>query len=131
MIALPGTVVCVAIGGALGASLRFLLIAWVGRVAPGFPWGTLAVNILGSFAMGILAALLLERGGLAGSRSAAFLLSGLLGGFTTFSAFSLDLVALIERGHPVSAIGYGTASVALSVSALAIGLLIGRTLRGV
>ncbi len=127
MIVQPAALAAVALGGAIGASLRFLLVAWAGRVAPGFPWGTVAANILGSFAMGVLAVLLLERAGGA-SRLAPFLLTGLLGGFTTFSAFSLDLVSLVERGRGLAALGYAGMSVLLSVAALLAGLRIGRAL---
>ncbi len=116
----------VAIGGAVGAGLRHLAVVWLGRSYPGFPWGTLCVNVAGSAAMGLLAVLLIER--LPGSygRLAPLLMTGVLGGFTTFSAFSLDAVFLLERGRVLSALGYMLGSVALSVGGLWLGLVLGR-----
>jgi CrcB protein len=114
----------VALGGALGASARYLTgMAAARLLGPGFPWGTLCVNILGSFAMGLLAVLLLQAGG---ARWAPFLLTGLLGGFTTFSAFSLDLVTLLERGAMAPAAGYVLGSVGLSIAALVAGMSLAR-----
>ncbi len=126
----PQTLGLVALGGAIGATLRFAAVGALLRLAPGFPWGTVAVNVLGSFAMGVLAVLVLERlpGGWA--RLGPLLLTGVLGGFTTFSAFSLDTVALLERGRPGAAAAYVLASVAGSVAALALGLRLGRALWG-
>ncbi len=110
----------VALGGALGASARHLVGLGATRLfGTGFPAGTLIVNILGSLLMGVLVVVLAERGGL---RLAPFLMTGLLGGFTTFSAFSLDAVALWERGVPGTALLYVAASVGLSLAALAAGL---------
>jgi CrcB protein len=114
----------VALGGALGASARYLTgMAAARLLGPGFPWGTLCVNIAGSFAMGLLAVLLLQAGG---ARWAPFLLTGLLGGFTTFSAFSLDLVTLLERGAMAPAAGYVLGSVGLSIAALVAGMSLAR-----
>ncbi|NDV02247.1 fluoride efflux transporter CrcB [Pseudoroseicyclus tamaricis] len=115
----------VALGGALGASLRYLAGLGTLRLAgPGFPWGTLAVNILGSFAMGTLIVILAH---LSATRFAPLLMTGLLGGFTTFSAFSLDAITLFERGQPGTAALYVTASLVLSVGACAAGLLLARS----
>ena len=113
----------VAIGGAFGAMLRYLAGAGIARVAaPGFPVAILTVNVVGSFAMGVLAVTL--------SRSAPHLtpliLTGLLGGFTTFSAFSLETVQLIEEGRAGAAALYVALSVLLSVGALALGLMLAR-----
>jgi CrcB protein len=110
----------VALGGAIGASLRYL--AGVGAVrlmGQGFPWGTLFVNLLGSLAMGALVVLLAQKDA---TRLAPLLLTGLLGGFTTFSAFSLDAVTLYERGQIGAAASYVTASVVLSIAALFAGM---------
>lgn len=112
----------VMLGGALGSGARYLTgraaLAWAG---PSFPWGTLAVNLVGGFAMGVLAAALIRTGHASGA--AWYLLgAGVLGGFTTFSAFSLETVQLIERGDWLPALGYVLASVIGSVAALAIGL---------
>ena len=114
----------VAAGGALGAVMRFLVVHAFGRIT-GFPLGTLAVNVAGSFAMGVLAVVLMERAGGAG-RLAPFLMTGILGGFTTFSAFSLDTLALVERGRGAEAALYVALSVGLSVGALWAGLLLAR-----
>jgi len=110
----------VALGGALGASARYLTsVAAMRLVGPGFPWATLAVNILGSFLMGVLVVVLAREGG---TRAAPFLMTGLLGGFTTFSAFSLDALTLWERGQGGLAALYVTASVGLSLAAIVLGL---------
>jgi len=112
-------------GGALGSGARY----GVGRAAlaafgPGYPWGTLAVNLLGGFAMGLLAGLVSR---LAFAEEWRLLLGvGLLGGFTTFSAFSLDMVNMIERGAPGTAAGYALLSVTGSVAALFAGLALTR-----
>ena len=105
-------------GGALGAALRYatgLLLP----VRAGWPWATLAVNLLGGLAMGALAALVLR--GEVSEAMRLFLGVGLLGGFTTFSAFSLEGYRLIEGGQWGMAAGYALASVAGSILALAIG----------
>lgn len=115
----------VALGGALGASARYLTNVWVIRmIGPGFPWGTAVVNVAGSFLMGVLVIALAER---FGSRFGPFLMTGLLGGFTTFSAFSLDAVTLWERGQIPQAALYVTGSVILSVVALLAGLAFARS----
>jgi CrcB protein len=118
----------VALGGALGSVARYGVGVWSARAfGVGFPWGTLAVNVLGGLAMGFLAALFALRAGTSdGTR--LFLMTGVLGGFTTFSAFSLDSVALWERGEAGAAAVYVLASVALSIAALAAGLALGRAL---
>ncbi len=118
----------VALGGAVGASLRHLAgLAALRIFGPGFPWGTLAVNVVGSFAMGVMIELLARR--FDGSIELRLLIAtGLLGGFTTFSAFSLDAVVLWERGAVASAIGYIAASVILAIGALIAGLSLTRSL---
>jgi CrcB protein len=86
----------VALGGALGATLRFAAGAWAVRtLGTGFPYGTLGVNVLGSLIMGAAAAVVLERWPDASPHIRTFLMTGVLGGFTTFSAFSLDALQLI------------------------------------
>ncbi len=106
----------VALGGAAGSVLRHLLSA-----AVGFPWGTLMVNVIGSFTIGFLWVVLAGR--LPGH---ALLVTGFLGGFTTFSAFSLDTLRLIEMGQSGQAVAYGSASVGLSLAACAAGLFLAR-----
>ncbi|MBC7140120.1 MAG: fluoride efflux transporter CrcB [Defluviimonas sp.] len=114
----------VALGGALGASARYLTSAGMLRlIGPGFPWGTVAVNVIGSFLMGALVIALAQ---VLGNRFAPLLMTGLLGGFTTFSAFSLDAVTLWEGGRPELAAAYVAGSVLLSITALVAGLFIAR-----
>jgi fluoride exporter len=106
-------------GGALGAGARHL----VGRALPA-PFGTLAVNLVGGLLMGLLAGLLARSGAAEGWR--LFLATGVLGGFTTFSAFSLDAVTLLGRGDAGAALGYLALSVAGSLAATALGLGLAR-----
>lgn len=104
-------ILLIGLGGAIGAMLRYLGAGMVGRwLGPGFPWGTAFVNVLGSFIMGVVAVMLIERSG-ASPRLAGFLMTGVLGGFTTFSAFSLDAMRLIEAGRMGAAAGYVFGSV--------------------
>lgn len=113
-------------GGAVGAGARHLVgRATLALFGPGFPVGTLAVNILGGFAMGLLVGWLATRA--SGDEALRYLLGvGVLGGFTTFSAFSLDTVLMIERGAIGTATLYVLASVALSIGALMAGLALSR-----
>ncbi len=114
----------VALGGALGASLRYLTnVSALRLFGTGFPYGTLIVNLLGSFAMGVLVVVLAQK---SGTRLAPFLMTGVLGGFTTFSAFSLDAFTLWERGEILPALTYTGASVFLSLAALAAGIYLTR-----
>lgn len=117
----------VAIGGALGAVLRYLSVsqatAWFGA---GFPFGTLFVNVLGSFVMGLAAHLLVRDGAIL--PISPMIMTGILGGFTTFSAFSLDAVRLYENGQTGAATLYVLGSVLLSISALVAGLALARAI---
>ena len=114
----------VALGGALGASLRYLTnVAAMRAFGPGFPWATMIVNVAGSFAMGGLVVILAHKGGM---RLAPFLMTGVLGGFTTFSAFSLDAFTIWERGEPGLALVYVLGSVMLSLTAIMLGILVTR-----
>ena len=118
------TLLQVALGGAIGAAMRWSVGLAVARAwAPGFPVATLSVNVLGGFAMGIVAAVIAGRDM---GHMAPFLMVGVLGGFTTFSAFSLETITLIERGAVGHAVLYVGLSVFLSVGALAVGLWLGR-----
>lgn len=119
------TVLQVALGGAIGASARYLVVTGATRLfGTGFPLGTLAVNVAGSLAMGLLAAVLLGPKG--ASPAAPFVITGLLGGFTTFSAFSLDALRLLETGRFGTAALYIVLSVVLSLGACAAGLMMMR-----
>jgi fluoride exporter len=119
-----GTLAQVALGGAIGASARYLTnVAVLRGIGPGFPWATVVVNVAGSFLMGVLVVWLAEKGAM---RLAPLLMTGILGGFTTFSAFSLDTVALWERGEPMLAAAYVGGSVVLSVAALLAGMALTR-----
>lgn len=119
------TLIQVAMGGALGASGRYLTgVAAMRLMGPGFPWGTLAVNVIGAFVMGVVVVCLAH---LSATRFAPFLMTGLLGGFTTFSAFSLDALILWERGEQVQATIYVLASILLSLAAIVAGLWIARS----
>lgn len=121
-----GTLLQVAAGGAIGASLRYLSgVSAMRLLGPGFPWATVFVNVLGSFLMGILAVALAKLGG---TRFAPFLMIGCLGGFTTFSSFSLDALVLYERGQVTAAGIYVFSSVIISVGALMCGLTLARAL---
>ncbi len=114
----------VALGGAFGAVGRYLMgVAIVRLMGHGFPWGTLAVNVVGSFLMGVLVVLL---GQFNGTRISSFLIPGFLGGFTTFSAFSLDAMTLYERGQVGAAAGYVLASVLLSLAGIGAGLAVSK-----
>jgi len=118
------TLLQVALGGALGASARDLTgVAAMRLIGPGFPWATLVVNILGSFLMGVLIVVLAHKGE---TRLAPFLMIGVLGGFTTFSAFSLDALTLFERGQVWVAAAYVIVSVVFSLGAIVAGLVAAR-----
>jgi fluoride exporter len=108
------------IGGALRHGVNLAAVRYFGF---GFPFGTLVVNILGSFAMGLFAGYFAYRTGLP-QHLRLFLTTGLLGGFTTFSAFSLDTVLLVERHAYGAATAYVAVSVAISLAALFAGLAI-------
>lgn len=116
-------------GGAVGAGLRYQLGRIVGQVAPGatWPWATFIINLAGGFAMGLLAGWLARGSAAAGEPVRLLIGVGLLGGFTTFSAFSLETLLLIERGQAAMALGYALASVIGAVAALALGLALMRS----
>ncbi len=120
-----GPVIYVALGGAIGAVLRFLWGMGVLRVTgpSEFPIAILSANILGSFLMGLFVVIAAQRGL---THLSPFVMTGLLGGFTTFSAFSLETMTLIERGQMGSAVIYVALSVGLSIVGLAFGLFCAR-----
>ena len=121
-------VLAVAAGGAIGASMRYLVGVGFGHwLNDGFPWATLTVNILGALAMGLLVGAFAHVWS-PGRAMQAFLTVGVLGGLTTFSAFSLDVVTLIERGQLVPAGLYIVASVVICVACVFVGLALSRAL---
>jgi CrcB protein len=126
-VSLPAATAFVALGGAAGSVLRYhagrLMTWWLGpQGVTAFPWATLTVNVAGSLAMGLLAGWLARYG--SGGETWRLLLGvGLLGGFTTFSAFSLELMVLVERGQPALAVTYAGVSVLAGLAALYVGLI--------
>ncbi len=120
----------VAFGGAAGSVGRYMVVTQVTRlVGHGFPAGTVVVNLVGSFVMGLLIEILAQRWSPT-PEMRAMLVVGVLGGFTTFSTFSLDVVTLIQRGAYGPAAGYLLVSVVLGVMALVGGLYAGRMVLG-
>ncbi|MFS8144378.1 protein CrcB [Rhizobium sp. R635] len=118
----------VAVGGAIGSVLRYYVGQWTLRLlGPAFPWGTLAVNVVGCFVIGVLAELIARKFN-ASMELRLLLITGFLGGFTTFSAFSLDAISLFEGGNTVAGGVYIAASVGLSMAAVFAGLAIMRAL---
>ena len=107
---------------------RYGLGQWAGRSFPGAVWpvGTLGANLVGGLLMGLLAGWLALRGGAQGETLRLFVAVGMLGGFTTFSAFSLETALMLERRDFALAGGYALASVVLSVAALFLGLMVAR-----
>ena len=114
------------LGAGIGGALRHGINVGAARLwGFGFPYGTLVVNVFGSFIMGLLAGYFASRPEV-GQHARLFLTTGILGGFTTFSAFSLDTALLVERHAYGLAAGYAVGSVAASVSALFLGLAVFR-----
>lgn len=113
------------VGGGIGSTLRYgVNLGAISLFGPHFPWGTLTVNVVGSAVMGAFAGYLLTREPGTGSDALRlFFMTGILGGFTTFSAFSLDAVVLWQRGAAFAAVGYVLISVAVSVLALVLAMV--------
>lgn len=123
-------VLWVALGGAIGSAARYGVNVWSGRMfGSEFPWHTLIVNTLGCFVMGALTEMMVSKLHV-GQETRAFLTTGILGGFTTFSAFSLDFAYLVERKQVLTAGGYAVASVVISLLAVFAGMNLIRTLYG-
>lgn len=117
-----GPLLQVAIGGAIGAVLRYVtVLAFARQFGTGFPWGTLTVNVIGCLIMGALIGALGPR-----FAAAPLVLTGVLGGFTTFSAFSVDTLALVESGQAVLAAGYVTLTLVTTLAACALGYAVMR-----
>lgn len=115
------TLCWIAAGGAVGALARFGVVYAIGRGGVPFPWGTLTVNVAGSLAVGVLVGALGRRAGFA-EIAQPFLVVGLLGAFTTFSAFSMETVLLLEDAKWAAALAYVLLSVVLCVTAAWAGL---------
>ncbi len=121
-------VLWIAAGGAIGSAARYGVNVWSARaLGSEFPWHTFIVNVVGCFAMGVLVALMATRLNVS-NEARAFLTTGILGGFTTFSAFSFDFAQLVERKAFGPALAYGAGSVALSLIAVFAGLYLVRSL---
>lgn len=120
------SIFAVAVGGAIGATGRYLFnLQMLRLLGPNFPWGTFGVNVIGSFIMGLVAGLFALRLDLS-AEMRSFITTGILGGFTTFSAFSLDAANMMERGQHALAAAYIGGSVALGLAGLFFGLWIAR-----
>lgn|SRR5690606_1875600 len=111
----------IALGGALGSVLRFACVSYVTPLVNlRFPLGTFAVNMLGSFLIGVAYVVLIEK--TAAVEWRLFFITGVLGGFTTFSAFSLEMLQLWQDGHTLTALAYAVSSVALGLAMVFIGV---------
>ncbi len=112
----------IAIGGALGSVLRFAAVAYITPLLNyRFPLGTFAVNIVGSFLIGVAYVLLVEKAILS-AEWRLFFITGILGGFTTFSAFSLEILQMWQEGHVINAFFYASSSVVLGLLMAFIGM---------
>lgn len=115
----------VALGGALGATARYLTGNAMARLlGKDFPWGTLTVNFIGSFLMGVIVVVLAHENG---NKFAPLLMTGMLGGFTTYSAFSLDAMTIFERGEYGLASVYVIGTLILALGGIALGLYSARS----
>jgi CrcB protein len=123
-----GAWIAVAVGGALGSMARFWLTgAMTALTGPRFPWGTLLINVLGSFVIGLVASITLTPARVSMHPDIRiFLMTGVCGGFTTFSAFSLQTLDLLQTGDVAPAFGYAISSVVLCVAGTYCGWLLGR-----
>ncbi len=123
-----GAWIAVALGGALGSVARFWLTgAMTALTGPRFPWGTLLINVLGSFVIGLVAGVTLTPARIGMHPDVRiFLMTGVCGGFTTFSAFSLQTLELLQGGETIPAFGYALGSVVLCLAATYCGWLLGR-----
>ena len=120
--------VAVALGGALGALARYGISTWVFAISSyKFPYATLAVNVLGSFLMGILFVLIIEKAALP-AEMRSLLMIGFLGAFTTFSTFSLDALGLWQNGHLFLALVYALGTVVLCLAAITVAVWLTRLL---
>ena len=121
------TLLLVGVGGFLGASMRYLAAAWVQNAigSAGFPYGTLAVNAAGCLLIGLVVGFFEARQPLS-SEAQAFVIVGVLGGFTTFSAFGMDTIRLVRDGAYLAGSANVVLQVAIGLSAVAVGLRLGQ-----
>jgi CrcB protein len=120
-------IAAVAFAGALGALARWGLGSWFGQRYPGFPWGTLFINVSGSFVLGVLFALLVERAGASPTVRIA-LTTSLMGAYTTFSTFSLETYRLVEDGAMGQAALNVVGNLVLGLVAVSLGVILGRAI---
>lgn len=126
---MPLNILLVAVGGAFGSVMRYLTGVLAGRVLGlRFPYGTLSVNMLGGLLMGLLVGVLALRGGADQDRWRVMIGVGVLGGYTTFSSFSLEVARMIESKDWLQALGYSVASVVVSVAMVFFGMFLMRKL---
>jgi len=124
-------IAAVGLGGAIGAILRYLVgSAFLQRFGPGFPWGTFAINVTGSFLIGVVAQFALTRSFGVTPMVRIFAATGVLGGYTTFSTFSLDTVVLVGDAAPAIALAYAAGSVVSGVIAAYLGQVVARLATG-
>jgi fluoride exporter len=120
------TLILVGAGGFFGAIARYLVDGWVSRLTGGgLPWGTLVVNVSGSFALGLLFALTVDRGALPAEIRAPLMI-GFIGAYTTFSTWMLETWRLVETGDLAAAVANLAGSVGLGLVAVVLGLVVGR-----
>jgi CrcB protein len=123
--------VLVALGGALGSTARYWIALWALPISRGLPWGTILINIAGSFAIGLFGTLTLAHGRYPVPESARlFFMVGICGGFTTFSSFSLQTLDLLRAGAPGRALANAALSLLLCLGAVALGHAAGAALNG-
>ena len=124
-------IAAVGLGGAIGAILRYVVgSAFLQRFGPGFPWGTFAINVTGSFLIGVVAQFALTRSFGVTPMVRIFAATGVLGGYTTFSTFSLDTVVLVGDAAPSIALAYAAGSVVSGVIAAYLGQVVARLATG-
>jgi len=116
----------VAVGGALGSVLRFLVSNWfVAKVGPGFPWATLTINVSGAFVIGFVLEVAATRAGFS-PYLRIFLATGILGGYTTFSTYAFEAYTLGTNDLIISSVLYAVGSLVLGVAAVALGVFVAR-----
>jgi CrcB protein len=126
---MPLNILLVAVGGAFGSVMRYLTGVLAGRtLGLNFPYGTLSVNTIGGLLMGVLIGVLAFRGGADQERWRVFIGIGVLGGYTTFSSFSLEVARMVESKAWLEALGYSLASVVVCVTMVFFGMFLMRKL---